>query len=1096
MIKSILRFLGGDGGEDKQMLLLLGKGFFMGIMLATYKVCAETLFISVIGERLLSEAFFITGALGILFTMIFVFLQKKINFSSLVTSMIFIIFLLIVGSRVTFHMNDYQINDTYEKLVFALFIMVGPIFSVTLLGFWGIFGRIFDLKQQKRIIGGIDTGQLFATLIAFFSVPLLTRTIINETHDLLLVSSVAAVGVFGFTILLSINFNLDRVTKVPKDTKIAKVTYLDLFKNKYLRLLSIFLIFSMGASVFANYTFITSIETWFKLDDDTMTAVEMENQKLLLSDFLSFFNGAIIILSFIIQSFINDFIIGKFGLKIALMTMPFILAIFTIGAIISGYIFTYDIRTDEYILFFLFTASAKLLTDSLKDALENPAFKLFFLPIEIQNRFDIQTRIEGVVNELAKLSAGAMQLGLGLLAFFELIHYSYFILAMAGMVVWLSSKLFTQYKVTLKKTLQNQRDKLKNTGKKNEYNTITVLKNDVKSRDVDLSFQSLKVLEKLEPIEFEYTLLDMINSRNAGIREHAYIKLGEYLCFDSLEIIEKEATTEGDDGALRAATATLKVLREAAAFTLTDDVAIRKLVRSTKATDRTKGARLLIKASEDRHIVFLVELLRDINPQVRTAAIITAGKVKRPELWTMLVENLHLATYSNVAMSALTAAGDATFYTIDSSFYKTGQYLSSMLRIVQLMGRIGGRQASELLWKKIDFPDRKIVSELLLSLSYQGFRGKEFQSARINLMVETEIGDVAWNLKVLEEIPKHIQLDRMIRTGFLEENKANISNIFMLLGMIYDPQNILLVRESIMLGTTESISFAVEMLDVFVGEGLKPKLLPVLDEIKVEDKLAKLRDHYAPEYFESYEDLLLQIVNRDYNRVNRYTKALAMHRLSLLSKTVTMDMIAILFSPDPLLLQTAAHTIYSIDKEAYQKHTKRLKPMTKKGLDKSILPPVFKNENEVYHKKMLLIERVILLKEMEIFSKISGQQITHLAESMDEILVDAGTQLIEEGEGGNMPIYILLDGNLEMWQAEEKINEIGRLGIVGEKVLLETDKFNYSVVAVESSKLLVLRKEELLDLMSLHLDIVEAMLDVLKEGTESVEDEKTMEVFV
>ncbi len=1096
MIKSILRFLGGEGTEEKQMILLLGKGFFMGIMLATYKIGAETLFISVIGEKFLSEAFFATGALGIVFTMIFVSLQKRINFSSLVTTMTFIILLLIIGSRVAFHVNGYnEENDTYQKIIFGLFVMVGPIMSITLLGFWGIFGRIFDLKQQKRIIGGIDTGQLFATLIAFFSVPILTRTIIGPTYDLLVVSSVAAVGVFVFTILLSINFNLDRVTKVGKDKKGKQVSYLDLFRNKYLRRLSIFLVFSMGASVFANYTFITSTEIWFKMGDGTLTDIEMENQKQLLSDFLSFFNGFIIIISFFVQSFINDFIIGKFGLKIALMTMPFILAIFTIGAIVSGHIFTYDIRTEEYILFFLFTASAKLFTDSLKDALENPAFKLFFLPIEIQKRFDIQTRIEGVVNEFAKLSAGAMQIGLGVLAFFELIHYSYFILAMAGMVVWLSSRLFTQYKATLKKTLENQRNELKDAGKKNEHNTINVLKADIKSRDVDVSFHALKILEKLEPIEFEYALLDMINSRNAGIREHAYKKLEEYLCFDALEIIQREAATEGDENALIAANNTLKALKEAAEFELTD-VGIRRLVRSTEASDRAKGARLLIKASEDRHISFLVELLRDINPQVRTAAIITAGKVRRPELWTVLVENLHLATYGNVAMSALTAAGDSSFHTIDSSFYKTGQYLPTMLRIVQLMGRIGGRQANELLWKKIDFPDKKIVSELLLSLSYQGFRAKEFQSSRISLMVEAEIGDVAWNIKALEEIPKHSEYDMMIRKALVEEDKVNQANIFMLLSMMYDSQNVLLVRENIEISTTESISFAIEMLDVFVSESLKPKLIPILDEMKPVDKLAKLQNHYPPEFFESYEDLLLQIINRDYNRVNRYTKALAMYRISQLSKQVTMDMIANLFNTDSLLLQTAAYAIYSIDKEAYQKHTKRLKPLTKKELDKSILPPVFKSEDEIYHQKMLLVERVILLKKMEVFSSISGLQITHLAESMDEILVSSGTNLIEEGDAGNAPIYILLEGKLEIQRGGEKVREIGLHEIIGEKLLLETDKFDFSVVSIENSKLLVLRKEELLDLMSLHLDIVEAMLHILKEGSESIEEEKTMEVFV
>lgn len=1075
----------------------------MGIMLATYKVGAEALFISVIGEARLSEAFFWTGGAGIVFTALFVSAQKRINYSTLVTTMTFLTLLIIVGLRVVFHVNDYnETTELYQQLVFVLFIMVGPLVAVTLLGFWGIFGRVFNLKQQKRIIGGIDTGQLFATMIAFFSIPILTRYIIGETYDLLVISSIAALGVFVFTILLTVNYNLDRAVKkaqaAAKSKKDKKVTYLDLFTNKYLRLLSIFLVFSMGASVFANYTFIASTEVWFKMDPETFNALSETDQALQeqrLSDFLSFFNAAIIILSFVIQSFINDFIIGKFGLKIALMTMPFILVIFTLGAIVSGHIFTYEIRTDEYILFFLFTASAKLFTDSLKDALENPAFKLFFLPIEIQKRFDIQTRIEGVVNEFAKLTAGAMQLALGLLAFFELIHYSYFILAMAGMVVWLAARLFVQYKSTLKETLQKQRMELKDAGKKNEGSIINIIKQDCKSRDADTALHALKILEKLEPIEFEYSLLDMLNHRSGKIREHAYKKLEEYLCFDAVEIVAREAETEGDEDALKAAKSCLKSLQEAKKFKLSD-VELRKLVRSTEAKDRARGARMLIKASEDKHIAYLVELLRDINPLVRTAAMITAGKVRRPELWTILVENLHLATYSNVAMSSLTSAGDATFHSIDSSFYKTGQYLPTMQRIVQLMGRIGGRQAQELLWKKIDFPDKKIVSELLLSLSYLGFRAKEFQAARIKLMVEAEIGDVAWNIKVLEEIPRHTQLDSMIRSAFVEEDKTNFDNIFMLLSMMYDSQNVLLVRENIELSTTESISFAVEMMDVFVGEDLKPKLFPIMDELKTEDKLTKLQNFYPPEDFESYEDLLLQIVNRDYNRVNRYTKALALYRLSEVSKTVPMDLIANLFNPDPVILQTAAYAIYCIDKTAYQEHSKRLKPLTKKELDKAILPPVFKNEDEIYHQKKLLIERILMLKEMDAFERIPGLEITHLAEAMDEIMVSPGTVLIEEGDGGNAPIYIVLEGSIEVIENGERIEEIGEKGIIGEKLLLESDKFELSYVSKDNAKLLVLTKEELLDLMSLHLEITEAMLHVLKGGAETIDESNTMEVFV
>ena len=134
-------------------------------------------------------------------------------------------------------------------------------------------------------------------------------------------------------------------------------------------------------------------------------------------------------------------------------------------------------------------------------------------------------------------------------------------------------------------------------------------------------------------------------------------------------------------------------------------------------------------------------------------------------------------------MSALKAAGESAFHTIDTAFYKTGQYHSTMIRIIQILGRIGGRGATELLWKKIDFPDRKIVSQLLLSLSYIVFVARDFQAARIKIAVESEIGDIAWNIKSALDIPNEDQIDLGIRHSMVEEDKKNYDNIFMLLGM-------------------------------------------------------------------------------------------------------------------------------------------------------------------------------------------------------------------------------------------------------------------------------------------------------------------------
>ena len=252
-----------------------------------------------------------------------------------------------------------------------------------------------------------------------------------------------------------------------------------------------------------------------------------------------------------------------------------------------------------------------------------------------------------------------------------------------------------------------------------------------------------------------------------------------------------------------------------------------------------------------------------------------------------------------------------------------------------------------------------------------------------------------------------------------------------------------------------------------------------MDELKVPERLAKLQNHYPPEDFDSYEDLLLQIINRDYNRINRYTKALAMYRFSQLSSHVTADLIANLFNPDTLLLQTAAFVMYNINKESYHEHTKRLRPATKKELDKAILPPVFRSEDEEYHQKLLLIERVIELKKNDMFKSIPGELITYMAESLEEVRVKLGSTIIREGDSGMEPMYIVLEGAIDIYEGDNKVAEREVGGVFGEKNITESDKFTFTALARTECTLLLMRKEELLNLMSKHIEILDCWVDIM-----------------
>jgi AAA family ATP:ADP antiporter len=62
-----------------------------------------------------------------------------------------------------------------------------------------------------------------------------------------------------------------------------------------------------------------------------------------------------------------------------------------------------------------------------------------------------------------------------------------------------------------------------------------------------------------------------------------------------------------------------------------------------------------------------------------------------------------------------------------------------MLRIVQIMGRIGGDEALALLWKKADYPDKRIVKQILYSLRYINYRATGRQAQEVTDLLETEL---------------------------------------------------------------------------------------------------------------------------------------------------------------------------------------------------------------------------------------------------------------------------------------------------------------------------------------------------------------------
>ncbi len=443
MLKLVYAALNIRPEEQRRALLLLGFGFFMGIFLATFQLTSETQLITQAGAeedsaKLISQGLFAAAFLGVISTALFAFFQNRVSFGIFSIANLVIILVVVITFYVLF---KFLPNEYIKILSFIQFAFLGPVVAVFLLGFWGVFGRLFDLRQSKRIIGGIDTGQLLGAILTFFSIGLGANAF--ETYNLLIVSGISIIGAIVFLVIIVNKYKLGEAASGFAQSE--QVSIKDMLSSRYVVLLALFISFSVFAYLLVENSYLSALSEQYPVEEEAS-----------LRQFLGWFSGSILVLSIIFQTFFNDRIIAEYGLRVALTILPVILGVLTITLIVVGNLTGQSAAAGVFFTFFLFVSLNKLFITFLRDALENPAFKLYFMTLGNNIRFDIQAKVEGVVVELAKVIVGGLIILLGFLSFFELIHFYYILLFVIVGWIYLAGKLYAEYRNRIRAKLESK----------------------------------------------------------------------------------------------------------------------------------------------------------------------------------------------------------------------------------------------------------------------------------------------------------------------------------------------------------------------------------------------------------------------------------------------------------------------------------------------------------------------------------------------------------------------------------------------------------------------------------------------------------------
>jgi AAA family ATP:ADP antiporter len=579
---------------------------------------------------------------------------------------------------------------------------------------------------------------------------------------------------------------------------------------------------------------------------------------------------------------------------------------------------------------------------------------------------------------------------------------------------------------------------------------------------------SYKLLEKINAAQIPQWANSLMKNQDESTRGYAQERMNELKGLsvsDQYVIRMDESKTPNSGGKSVLSKSELK-------FIIENDgditkARIQKLTRSANPSDRHYAAELLLHTSRDECTSFLMELLNDNDPAVRISAIKTSIKKNNPEIINAIIENLGSPVFGNQAMNALVLIGQETLPALDGAFYRTGQGSQVMMRIIQVIGRVGGQRAREILWGKIDYPNKIIVSQVLLSLGECGFKAGISQITRIKYAIESDIADISWNLSAIEEVG-HGGIRELIRNALHEEVQHDIEHIYMLLTMLYDTRSIQLVKENIESGTAEGVTYAIELLDVFLSEQLKQRVIPILDDIANAERVYQLHEFYPRVKLD--DKLVLKfLINRDFAQSNRWTKACVLHQIGTLKiADFKLDLIAQLFNPDELIREVAAWALYQHSRELYDENTRRLGDKAKKELDAVV----------VHRRKMSKFETVQFYRALKPFANVRGITLSYLADISEEVRLKNGESMVLD-EKQNNNFYVIVSGSVTHYRRGVRTEQFGREQFVGE-MLGASSTLSANVITAEGDAVaLRFDKDQFYELLSDNIELADKVLEFI-----------------
>ncbi len=1034
LTRAVRSAVGIRADEASRVGWLVAHSLFVGLFSAFFLTSANALFLARFEVGFLPVAYIAAALVGYVALMLFSRLQKALPLPrALVLNLAF---LLAMAAALWLA----ALASANRWIAFLMFVWVGPAFSLLALGYWALAGRLFDLRQGKRLFALVGAGEEVVTVIGLFSVPVLVRALGGPVH-LLPIALAGLVGCLAVVVAISMRFAGPLAAGSEENAAAGaerRAGLLDLVRTRYFLLLAALVVFLNVGNYVVDFGFLSQVRGRFQ----GPTAI---------AQFIAVFFGVTKTLELLAKVFLSGRLLTQFGLKFGLLAMPVLLAGCAGFAIAIG---TLGLPAAH---FFVLVALAKLVWIVSRTTTFEPAFRVFYQPVPAAERLGFQTHVEGTTRQLA---IGVV--GLGLLAFsrspsFDALTLFYALVPiLAG---WMIAAVLAH---------RDYRDKLLESltgraGTALEARPVDRLRERLVSADPLERAQAFDLLEKTERAAFAPGLAQMLADPSAALRAAALEHVGR------ARIVELEEWVRGcrddpDAAAREAARAALERLRASEAAAGARERVL-GLAASGDPAERVLAAEVIGRTGEQPDRLWV--LLFDAEWTVRRAALAAAGRLGRPEFWPQILAELESPVLSDAAAAAAVSLGESVLAEAERTFAKASDRPRIRQRILEVYDAIGGGRAEALLAARLAFPHESVRSQAVAALSRARYQADAVTAPAVTRAIEALVGRTAWNMSAVLDLGDDSRLAPVAR-ALEEEIDGARARLLQLLSLLHDTTAIGLVRENLERGTSETTVYALEILELFLSDELKPLVFPLVEGLAYPQVLRRLENAFPRHRLPPAERLSL-IVNRDYDKVGSWTRASALAAEGELAGAAAPDLVASLYHPDPLMSELAAFTMRGLDPAAYAARFARLDCDARARLSYALGP----DGTALHWESRSVYGRTGLLRGLPGLGALPSAALVRLARSSEELVLNASRRVPSTRAPGES-FYVNVDG------VQALVGARGRR-IVPPRTLLAFGPGAQSVEVLEKTRFVRIDPDAVLDLAAEHASLVDVLLEAREQ---------------